>query len=292
MNIHNDTLCALIQFGLRGDKKALIAHAKVAAAKAPPQLADRIERMINEAPSLTTLLIPGEITKLVREVQPWTSKSDVVWSDREQALYDSVIAEHAAKDLLMARGLPYRCRLLLHGPSGTGKTTFAAALAASLNLPLLEIPMDALVDSYLGVSSANIRKVLEWTVARPAIVLLDEIDAIATERGRHGDHAEQARMVTTLIAVLDQLRRGGLEQAILVATTNRVDALDVAIQRRFDTKHEFRPPSVADACKIWRRIFTRAGLEAPAAPAYLSNPAAIESAAIDVARSMLLEQAR
>jgi SpoVK/Ycf46/Vps4 family AAA+-type ATPase len=158
---------------------------------------------------------------------------------------------------------------------------------------MLEIPMDALVESFLGASSANIRKAVEWAAARPAVILLDEVDAIATERGRHGDHAEQSRMVTTLIVVLDQLRRRELEQAIIVATTNRLAALDNAILRRFDTHHEFRLPSDDDAREIWRRVFVRADLEAPAftLPGQLS-PAAIESAAIDIARSLLLEQAR
>ena len=290
VNIANQTVLGLILGGVRGDKLAFVAQARVIASKASPEVAARIERMLDAAPA-TTMIVPSEMTKLVREVQPWTSRDDVVWSDREQALHDSIIAEHAARDLLLERGLPFRNRILLHGPSGTGKTTFAAAVAASLKLPLLEIPMDGVVESFLGASGANIRKVIEWACVRPAVVLLDEIDAIATARGKHSDHAEQSRMVTTLIVVLDQLRRAGLEQAVVVGTTNRADALDTAIWRRFDTQHEFGLPNRDQAGAIWRRIFVRAGLEAPAPPD-LMNPAAVESAAFDVARAMLLEKAR
>lgn len=290
MNIRGETLLSLVQSGMRGDRSAFVAQAKIAAGKAPPDIADRIERTLQSAPSVT-MLVPSELTKIVREIQPWTSKDELVWSGRERGLHDSIVAEYAARDLLAERGLPIRSRVLLHGESGTGKSAFVSALSASLGLPLLEIPMDSLVESFLGASSANIRKVLEWTIARPSVVWLDEIDAIATARGKHSDHAEQSRMVTTLIVVLDQLRRTGLERAIVVATTNRADALDRAIWRRFDIKQELELPTLEKAEEIWHRVFRRAGLEAPM-PCRLRNPAEIESLAIEVARDRILEQSQ
>ncbi len=128
-------------------------------------------------------------------------------------------------DLRPAKGI------LLYGPPGTGKTLLAKAVANEADSNFISLKGPELFDKYVGESERGVREV--FSKARenaPAVVFFDEIDAIATERGRGaGDASVGERVVSQLLTELDGLE--ALEDVVVVATTNRPDLLDDALLR-------------------------------------------------------------
>jgi SpoVK/Ycf46/Vps4 family AAA+-type ATPase len=138
--------------------------------------------------------------------------------------------EFAARERLGAYGLKPRKTILLYGSPGCGKSLGAKRLAWNTGLPLMKVRFDALISSYFGESAANLRSVFEITKERPCVLLLDECDFIARSRVGSKDIGEAARIVNTLLQLMEEYDSPGL----LVATTNIDDSLDEALFRRFD----------------------------------------------------------
>src|ERR1041385_6281847 len=136
-------------------------------------------------------------------------------------------------DLLDAGAFPSQS-VLLHGPSGVGKTTAARWLTRTLDRPLLTILLSATVDSYLGGTGKNVEAALRYAMRVRCVMVMDELDAIAgTREAKHQDVGEIWRVTNTFIQVLDQWH-GQPRASLLVGTTNLVNALDPAIRRRFE----------------------------------------------------------
>lgn len=138
--------------------------------------------------------------------------------------------EYAARERLGAYGLKPRKTVLLHGPPGCGKSLGAKRLAWNTGLSLMKVRFDALISSYFGESAANLRAVFEAARERPCVLLLDECDFIARSRVGSRDVGEAARIVNTLLQLMEEYDAPGL----LVATTNIEESLDEALFRRFD----------------------------------------------------------
>ena len=138
--------------------------------------------------------------------------------------------EFAARERLGAYGLKPRKTVLLYGPPGCGKSLGAKRLAWNTGLPLMKVRFDALISSFFGESATNLRSVFEATKERPCVLLLDECDFIARSRVGSKDIGEAARIVNTLLQLMEEYDSPGL----LVATTNIDDSLDEALFRRFD----------------------------------------------------------
>ena len=126
--------------------------------------------------------------------------------------------------------------VLLHGPPGTGKTLIAKAVAQETDAYLLFISGPEIVGKYYGESEARLREVFaEAQRNAPAIVFIDEIDAIAPKREDvGGDKQVERRIVAQLLSIMDGLKDRG--QVIVIATTNIPNSLDPALRRpgRFD----------------------------------------------------------
>lgn len=138
--------------------------------------------------------------------------------------------EYAARERLGAYGLRNRKTVLLYGPPGCGKSLGAKRLAWNTGLPLLKVRFDALLSSYFGESTANLRSVFEAAGERPCVLLLDECDFIARSRTTSKDIGEASRIVNSLLQLMEEYDAPGL----LVATTNIESSLDTALFRRFD----------------------------------------------------------
>jgi SpoVK/Ycf46/Vps4 family AAA+-type ATPase len=144
--------------------------------------------------------------------------------------FERIEKEFAARERLSAYGLNPRKKILLYGPPGCGKTLGAKRLAWNTGLPLMKIRFDALVSSYFGESASNLRAVFDAAREKPCVLLLDECDFIARSRTTSKDIGEVARIVNTLLQLMEEYDAPGL----LVATTNIENSLDEALFRRFD----------------------------------------------------------
>ena len=129
--------------------------------------------------------------------------------------------------------------VLLEGPPGTGKTMLAKAIAGEANVPFFSISGSDFVEMFVGVGASRVRDLFENAKKNhPCIIFIDEIDAVARQRGTGmgGGHDEREQTLNQLLVEMDGF--GVNEGIIVMAATNRVDILDPAILRpgRFDRK--------------------------------------------------------
>jgi SpoVK/Ycf46/Vps4 family AAA+-type ATPase len=150
-----------------------------------------------------------------------------------------VVLEHRQQDRLAERGFFPLRKLLLVGPSGTGKTMTAAALAGEFHLPLFTIRLDGLITKFLGETAGKLRLVFDALAETPGVYLFDEIDALAGERARDNDVGEIRRVLNSFLQFLEEEQTGSL----LVAATNHPQLLDRALFRRFDAVVEYPLPT-------------------------------------------------
>ncbi|MDH5703883.1 MAG: CDC48 family AAA ATPase [Aigarchaeota archaeon] len=124
--------------------------------------------------------------------------------------------------------------LLLHGPPGTGKTLIAKALAIETGATFLMINGPEIMSKFYGESEARLREVFQEAEKNaPAIIFIDELDAIAPKRGEVTGEVER-RVVSQLLTLMDGMTSRG--NVVVIAATNRVEAVDPALRRpgRFD----------------------------------------------------------
>uniref|UniRef100_A0A914H336 Peroxisomal ATPase PEX1 n=1 Tax=Globodera rostochiensis TaxID=31243 RepID=A0A914H336_GLORO len=128
-------------------------------------------------------------------------------------------------------------RAILHGPTGCGKSMLTRALAGEMGANVFSVRGPQLLSKYIGQSEQNIRQLFAKAKAsKPALIVFDEIDAIAPQRGSDNAHVMD-RMVNQLLTELDGFE-GDTEGIFVIAVTNRIDLVDKALLRpgRFDFK--------------------------------------------------------
>lgn len=143
-----------------------------------------------------------------------------------------LVEEHARADVLRSHGYEPRHRVLLSGPPGNGKTSFAEAVAEALSLPFFVVRYDALIGSFLGETNSRLRGLFDYVRSRPCVLFFDEFDAIGKERGDSHETGEIKRVVSFLLMQLDQLP----SYVIVLAATNHAELLDRAVWRRFQMR--------------------------------------------------------
>lgn len=132
--------------------------------------------------------------------------------------------------------------VLLHGPPGTGKTLIAKAVAVESGANFVSVQGPEIMDMYYGQSEAKLREKFESAMQeKPSIIFIDEIDSIAPKREDVSGEVER-RVVAQLLTLMDGLTRR--ERVVVIAATNRVDAIDPALRRpgRFDREIEIGVP--------------------------------------------------
>jgi len=143
--------------------------------------------------------------------------------------------------------------VLLYGPPGTGKTLLARAVAGEAGVPFYSISGSDFVEMFVGVGASRVRDLFEQAKENaPAIVFIDEIDAVGRHRGAGmgGGHDEREQTLNQLLVEMDGFDvRGGV---ILIAATNRPDVLDPALLRpgRFDRQIQVDAPDLNGRAKI------------------------------------------
>ena len=136
--------------------------------------------------------------------------------------------------------------VLLVGPPGTGKTLLARAVAGEANVPFFSMGASEFVEMIVGVGASRVRDLFkEARQAAPAIIFIDELDAIGRARGGpagFGANSEQEQTLNQILTEMDGFSSG--EAVIVLAATNRPDVLDQALLRpgRFDRRVTVNPP--------------------------------------------------
>jgi cell division protease FtsH len=136
--------------------------------------------------------------------------------------------------------------ILLHGPPGTGKTLLAKAIANESGASFYSQSASAFVEMFAGLGAARIRKLFaEARKHAPAIVFIDELDAVGTARSGHGFNREQDQTLNQLLVELDGF--GTDAQVVVMAASNRIQDLDQALLRpgRFDRQVLVSTPDLA-----------------------------------------------
>jgi cell division protease FtsH len=155
--------------------------------------------------------------------------------------------------------------VLLYGPPGTGKTLLARAVAGEAKVPFFSISGSDFVEMFVGVGASRVRDLFDQAkAAAPAIVFIDEIDAVGRHRGAGlgGGHDEREQTLNQLLVELDGFdEHGGV---VLIAATNRPDVLDPALLRpgRFDRQIPVEAPDL----KGREQILTVHAANKPIAP--------------------------
>ena len=175
--------------------------------------------------------------KLVSKDTPKTTFADVAGVDEaiEELQEIKEFLENPAKFQAIGAKIPKG--VLLYGPPGTGKTLLARAVAGEAGVPFYSISGSDFVEMFVGVGASRVRDLFEQAKANaPAIIFVDEIDAVGRHRGAGlgGGHDEREQTLNQLLVEMDGFDvKGGV---ILIAATNRPDILDPALLRpgRFD----------------------------------------------------------
>jgi cell division protease FtsH len=143
--------------------------------------------------------------------------------------------------------------VLLHGPPGTGKTLLARAVAGEAGVPFFSISGSDFVEMFVGVGASRVRDLFERAKSQaPAILFVDEIDAVGRHRGAGvgGSHDEREQTLNQLLVEMDGFEP--TDRVIVIAATNRPDILDPALLRpgRFDRQITVDRPDRLGRCKI------------------------------------------
>src|SRR5262249_5101233 len=136
--------------------------------------------------------------------------------------------------------------ILLHGPPGTGKTLLAKAVASASGANFYSASAASFVEMFAGLGAARIRKLFEEARKHaPAIVFIDELDAVGTTRAGGGFHREHDQTMNQLLVELDGFN--ARDEVVVMAASNRLQDLDPALLRpgRFDRQVLVASPDVA-----------------------------------------------
>ena len=180
-----------------------------------------------------------------------SAKSQVTWSDVagvEEVRSELMEVVDFLKDpkRYTRLGAKVPKGLLLYGPPGTGKTLLAKAVAHESGANFYSASASSFVEMFAGLGAARIRKLFaEARKHAPAIVFIDELDAVGAQRTGHGFNREQDQTLNQLLVELDGFE--GAEQVVVMGASNRIQDLDPALLRpgRFDRQMLVPPPDLS-----------------------------------------------
>jgi transitional endoplasmic reticulum ATPase len=205
----------------------------------------------------------NDFENAIKEVMPsamrevYLESPDVQWNDIggldevKRELQEAVEWPLRYPDLYSKLGHSIPKGILMHGPSGTGKTMLAKAVATESEANFISVKGPELLSKWIGESERGVREIFRRArQAAPCVVFFDEVDSIAPIRGMEGVNAGTERMVSQLLTEMDGIQE--LSGVVIIAATNRLDMIDTALLRpgRFD-KIVFVPkPDLSTRLKI------------------------------------------
>lgn len=259
-----DLILDLIKTSATGNKyqfkkivEAIIAEER---AKQHLQMADKLQQELDamvkaterevQDRNLTSAAVAPVVNNFLYEVPVKKSFEDLVLPDNVKKITMALVEEQFRADLLRSYSLEPRHKILLVGEPGTGKTSYAEALAERLMIPLYLVRYDALIGSYLGETAMRLRQLFDFVSSRNCILFFDEFDTIGKERGDAQELGEIKRVVSSLLLMTDNLP----SYTIVVGASNHPELLDKAVWRRFQIRIEFPMPNKI-AIEKWLALF-------------------------------------
>jgi len=208
----------------------------------PKQLRPGMVVALNNRGSMIVEVLPSRVDPAVKAMEvverPNVTFNDIGGlKDQIRELYEVVVLPLTKPELFKEIGIEPPKGVLLHGPPGTGKTMLAKAVARESNATFIRVVASEFVNKFIGEGARLVREVFRYARRNaPAIVFIDEIDAIGARRadmGTSGDREVQ-RTLLQLLAEMDGFEP--LSNVKVIAATNRLDLLDPALLRpgRFD----------------------------------------------------------
>ncbi|HIQ56930.1 TPA: ATP-dependent zinc metalloprotease FtsH [Candidatus Gracilibacteria bacterium] len=191
----------------------------------------------------------GEKGKGMDPIKPDTTFDDVAGQDEAKYELKEIVEFLRKPSQFLKMGAKIPKGVLMSGPPGTGKTLLARAVAGEAHVPFFSISGSEFVEMFVGVGASRVRKIFENARKHaPAIIFIDEIDAIGRKRssGMGGSNSEMEQTLNQILTEMD-----GFENdtgVIVMAATNREEILDTALLRpgRFDRKITIGNPTIKD----------------------------------------------
>jgi cell division protease FtsH len=197
---------------------------------------------------------PAEVDTKSRSATTW---ADVAGVDEVRAELQEVVDFLRNPGQFERLGARVPKGILLHGPPGTGKTLLAKAAATESGATFFAASASSFIEMFAGLGAARIRRLFKDARKKaPAIIFIDELDAVGTARSGHSLNREQDQTLNQLLVELDGF--GGEDQVVVMGASNRLDQLDAALLRpgRFDRQVLVGPPDLSSREAILR-VHTR-----------------------------------
>ena len=252
---------------------------KVLSDKAPSEVGNTIFQLLIVI--VPVLLIAGFFVYMMRQAQGQNnqamgfgkSKAKLYGLDKEKVVFDDIAGNDSAKQDLEEvvdflkhpkkyedLGAKIPKGVLLVGNPGTGKTMLARAVAGEANVPFFSISGSEFVEMFVGVGASRVRDLFAKAKKNaPAIIFIDEIDAVGRKRGSGmgGGHDEREQTLNQILVEMDGFETG--TNVIVLAATNRADVLDPALLRpgRFDRRTNIMLPERKDREEILKVHFKK-----------------------------------
>ena len=215
-------------------------------------LPDRLIRAFNEL---------SGTKRITESVVPRRTFNDVILPERTFRALDQALAQVTSHDLIFRQwGLgdrhPTGLALAFNfaGPSGTGKTICAEAIAQALGRRLLNVRYTEVESMWLGETPKNVAAVFRAAREENAVLFFDEADAIASRRSSSVEHGVQREMNTVVNVLLQEMERFN---GVVIFATNLASNFDPAFERRIRTHVLFEMPGVEERERIWQVQFAR-----------------------------------
>ncbi|MGH4009115.1 MAG: ATP-dependent metallopeptidase FtsH/Yme1/Tma family protein [Pseudonocardiaceae bacterium] len=192
-------------------------------------------------------------TKIIEEQRPTTRFADVAGYEGVKQEVSEIVDFLRDPGKYAAAGAKGPRGVIMVGPPGTGKTLLGRAVAGEARVPFLSVTGSAFVEMFVGVGASRVRDLFDQARARaPAIIFIDELDAVGSRRGIGGvsGHEEREQTLNQLLSEMD-----GFDQSsgiVVLAATNRPEALDPALLRpgRFDRQVTVPLPNQSERAAI------------------------------------------
>ena len=249
-NNNLEIIKALAHNDIHRAKLASIASLTEDKSKKNEQIVNYYKKLLASSGSLVMDSLPNDLKTVLVGNMPHNFKVDRYYiRESEQNIVTDIIKMKKISDEMAKREISYKNTTLLYGASGTGKTELGKYIAYKLNLPFFYISFASTIDSYMGSTAKNIHKIFDFCNSIPCVLMLDEIDCIATRRDSCGSKGVDGEIERTTISIMQEFDRLP-NHVCLIGATNRLDIVDEALLRRFSIKHEILNMSTQELLEL------------------------------------------